>query len=126
MHCVEIRSYNLKLGTRSQFHRLVVEQAVPMLHRWRVDVVAYGPSPHDADSYYLIRAYPNPEERKRSQDAFYSSAEWHQGPREAILALIETYATIVLELDDIALQGLRREPARPHATDNDEHAVKEG
>ena len=30
-----------------------------MLRRWKVDVVAYGPSLHDSDSYYLMRAFPS-------------------------------------------------------------------
>jgi len=109
--CVEVRSYNLKPGIRDKFHHLVVEKAGPMLQRWRVDVVDYGPSPHDADSYYLIRVYPSLEARKQSQDAFYGSAEWRDGPRDSILALIENYATIVLFLDDEAIQRMRRVPA---------------
>ncbi len=44
---VEIRSYNLKADTRPEFHRLMVTLAVPMLRRWGVDVVAYGPSSQD-------------------------------------------------------------------------------
>jgi len=53
---VEIRSYNLKPGTRDAFHRAVKERAIPMLRRWNVDVVAFGPSPHDDVSYVLMRA----------------------------------------------------------------------
>ena len=44
-HCVEIRSYNLKPGARDEFHRLVLERSMPMLERWNVDVVAFGPFP---------------------------------------------------------------------------------
>jgi hypothetical protein len=43
-HFVEIRSYTLKPGTRQQFHRLFLEEAYPMLQRWNVEVVSYGPS----------------------------------------------------------------------------------
>src|SRR5437762_12838144 len=86
---VEIRSYNLKPGTRDRFHQVFETEALPMLHRWKVDVVAYGPSLHDADSYYLMRAYANAEDRQRSEDAFYASDEWRRGPREAILACID-------------------------------------
>ncbi len=107
-HAVEIRSYNLKPGRRPEFHRLASEVAVPMLRRWNIDVVAYGPSPHDDTSYYLIRAYANMADRERSEDAFYGSDEWRQGPRDAILALIEGYTTIVLDLDDAAVKSLRR------------------
>jgi hypothetical protein len=105
---VEIRSYNLKPGSRDELHRLMTGQAMPMLERWRVDVVDYGPSLHDADSYFLIRAYDSLEDRQQSQDRFYGSEEWRQGPREPILALIESYTSVVLEMDEATVQGLRR------------------
>jgi ketosteroid isomerase-like protein len=105
---VEIRSYNLKPGTRVGFHRRFLEEALPMLKRWQVDVVAYGPSLHDADSYYLVRSFPSIEERERAEAAFYGSDEWRQGPREAVLADIASYTTVVVRLDDPTLAGLRR------------------
>jgi hypothetical protein len=52
---VEIRTYKLLPGSGAGFHRLVVEQSVPMLERWGVDVLAYGPSLDDEDLYYLLR-----------------------------------------------------------------------
>jgi ketosteroid isomerase-like protein len=104
---VEIRSYNLKPGTRDRFHQLFLREALPMLQRWKVDVVAYGASLHDRDSYYLMRAYPSVDERQRSEDAFYGSDEWTKGPREAILAGIDSYATTVIRVDDATLRGLR-------------------
>ena len=105
---VEIRSYNLKAGTRDRFHQLFLREALPMLRRWKVDVVAYGPSLHDDNSWYLMRSFPSLEDRQKSEDAFYGSDEWKQGPREAILADIESYTTVVLHFDDTTLQGLRR------------------
>lgn len=107
---VEIRSYNLKPGTRAEFHRLVVEFSIPMLHRWQMDVVAYGPSVHDSDSYYLMRSFASLDDLNQREDAFYSSDEWRQGPREAILALIDTYTSVVIEVDEAALAALRRVP----------------
>lgn len=104
---IEIRSYVLKPGTRFQLHALMTTQALPMLKRWDVDVVAFA-SPNDENAYYLIRAYDNLEALNASQDAFYGSDEWRQGPREAILALIDTYTSIVLELDENTINGLRQ------------------
>jgi len=108
---IEIRSYNLKPGTRARFHTLVTEQSLPMLQRWNVDVVAFGPSAHDECSYYLIRAYASLEDRQRSQDAFYGSDEWRHGPRDAILACIESDTSIVLPIAEPTLQGLRQQPS---------------
>ena len=86
---VEIRSYNLKPGTR-------------------VDVVAYGPSLADDDSYFLIRAFPSLEARQKSEDAFYGSEEWKTGIREATLADIVNYTTVVRAVDADVLRAMRR------------------
>lgn len=107
-HFVEIRAYNLKDGTRDEFHRLFLQEAFPMLKRWNIDVVAYGPSLHDQSSYYLIRRYDSLAQREQSEEAFYGSAEWRQGPREAVIALIENYTEIVFELDESTVQRLIR------------------
>jgi hypothetical protein len=104
---VEIRSYNLKPGTRDTFHQLAERDAVPMLKRWRIDVVAHGPSLHDANSYFLMRSFASVEDRQRSEDAFYGSDEWKTGPRDAVLACIESYTTVVVRLDEATLKGLR-------------------
>ena len=108
MKCIEIRSYNLKPGSRPEFHRLFVEEALPLLQHWKVDVVAYGPSLHNEDSYYLIRGFDTLAHREQSEESFYASDAWRQGPRAAILVLIETYTETVLELDEAVVQGLRR------------------
>jgi hypothetical protein len=105
---VEIRSYNLKPGTREQFHQLFLREALPMLQRWKVDVVAYGPSLHDANSYFLMRSFASVDDRQKSEDAFYGSEEWRKGPREAILAAIESYTTVVIHLDETTIRGLRK------------------
>jgi len=107
MPLVEIRSYNLNPGTREEFHRLMTDVCVPMLRRWEVDVPGFGPSPHDDESYFLIRAYASLEQRQRSQDEFYASAEWKEGPRKAVLAKIASYTSIVLQLDEATVAGLR-------------------
>ena len=41
------------------------------------------------------------------EEPFYGSDNWKLGPRESILALIENYIDIVLELDEVTVDGLR-------------------
>jgi hypothetical protein len=106
-HFIEIRSYNLKPGTRDEFQRLFLEEALPLLKRWNVDVVAYGPSLHDKNSYYLMRRFDSLAHRDQSEESFYGSDEWRKGPREAVLARIENYSEVVIELDEVTVQGLR-------------------
>ena len=106
-HFVEIRSYTLKPGTRAEFQRLFLEEAYPLLQRFHVDVVAYGSSLHDENSYYLMRRFDSLSHRDQSEDSFYGSDEWRKGSREAVLACIENYTGFVLELDDVTVNGLR-------------------
>lgn len=104
---VEVRGYNLKPGRRDEFHRLVTEQSVPMLRRWKVDLVAHGPSLDEEDAYYIIRAYPSVEGLRESQEAFYSSDEWRKGPRAAILDCVENSTSVVIEMEEPTIDALR-------------------
>ena len=106
-HFLEIRSYNLRAGRREEFHQLFLEVAFPLLKHWNIDVVSHGPSLHDENSYYLMRRYDSLAHREESENTFYGSEEWRQGPREAILACIENYTEVVLALDEVTLQRLR-------------------
>jgi hypothetical protein len=106
-HFIEIRSITLKPGRRAAFHRLYIEEALPLLERWNFDVVAHGPSLGDENMYYVIRHFDSLAQREQMEDAYYASDDWRQGPRERILALIENYTDIVLEVDEVAVQGMR-------------------
>ena|SRR5688572_31963893 len=108
---VEIRSYKLKPGTLESFHGAVESTAVPMLIRWGTDVVAFGPSAQEADTYFLVRAYEDLADLNARQDAFYSSEEWRDGPREQIVSCIESYLSTVLWLSPESIDDLRRSNA---------------
>ena len=83
---VEIRSYALMPGTASEFHSLVTSSAVPMVRAWGMDVVAFGPSEHDPNAYFLVRAYDSLAHLTSPQNAFYSSDPWLKGPREPLVS----------------------------------------
>ena len=107
MRLVEILSYRLKANSAPAFHKLVREQSVPLLTAWGTDVVAYGISAHEADAYYLIRAYKDRADLQQSQDRFYASAAWRSGPREEIVAKIESALGTQVWLSDAGVEDLR-------------------
>jgi len=109
MSFIEIRSLDIKPGAREEFHRLYIEEALPLLQRWNFDVVVHGPSLHDENSYYVIRRYDSLAQREQMEDAYYASDDWRHGPRETMLALVENYTDVVLEVDDVTVQGLRKQ-----------------
>jgi hypothetical protein len=104
---VEVRSYQLRAGTLDAFHRLVHEQAVPMVRAYGMDVVGYGRSLDEPDRYFLIRAFDSVLHRQESEDEFYGSEQWLTGPRAAILEPIEQYLDAVFWMDDVAVESLR-------------------
>jgi hypothetical protein len=69
-----------------------------------------GLSLHEESTYYVIRPSNCPAQREEMKDTYYnySSDDWRQGPREAMLALMEDDTDIVLQMDNVILQGLRR------------------
>jgi ketosteroid isomerase-like protein len=104
---LEIRVYTLKPGTRDRFHETVEREAMPLLRRAGIEVVAYGPSVHDEVSYFLARAFRSLAERTRSEEAFYGSAGWQRGPREAIMSAIEHYSTLVVAVSPETIRSFR-------------------
>ena len=104
---IEIRTYALKAGTSELFNQLMRGQSVPMLCAAGTDVVAACPSRDLLHAYLLIRSYPSPAHRSQSQARFYGSAAWTKGPRDAIMACIDFYTTVVVEADQSMIDGLR-------------------
>jgi len=104
---IEIFCINLKQGSGPAFHKLYIERSLPLQTRWKVDILAFGPSLHNADSYLVVRRYKDLADREQSQESFYGSDEWKLGPREAILALIENYTTVVIPVNASLLEGLQ-------------------
>jgi hypothetical protein len=104
---LEIRTYRIVAGRRDEFHRRFEDGALPMLRRWEIDVVGFGPSVDDDEHWALLRAFSSVAERTRQEDAFYGSDEWRTEHRPGIMELIETYHTVVLETTVDAVDALR-------------------
>ncbi|MGH2451443.1 MAG: NIPSNAP family protein [Candidatus Limnocylindria bacterium] len=102
---LDIRTYKLVPGGRDEFDRIFRESALPMLHRFGIQVVAYGPSLDD-DHYCLVRAFPSAARREEQLDSLYGSDEWRQNYRDAVIALIDAYHVVVIRLTPGIRQGL--------------------
>lgn len=104
---VEIRTYRLKPGSIAEFHDAVHHRAVPFLREAGMDVVAYGRSDHEEETYFLIRAYESREALEAQQDRIYGSQEWRQGPRPALVERIETYVNTLIWASPTAIENIR-------------------
>ncbi len=109
---VEIRSYKLKPGSADRFVA-AFRLALPLVRASGMDVVAFGRSDHEHESFYLIRAFDSREQMVSQQDAFYSSAEWREGPREPLVACLEDYLNTLLWMSAAAVEDLRASNGLP-------------
>jgi len=92
---LDIRTYRTVEGKRDEFVRIMADGAVPMLRRYGVEVVAFGPSIHDDVHAFLIRFFRSLAEREEQLGRFYGSDEWLNNYDERVMALIQAYHTVV-------------------------------
>lgn len=104
---LELRVYKIHHGRRDEFAERMTNALVPLFKRHGVEVVHCGASLHDEDSYFLMRTYPSVAERQSQLDAIYGSAEWLMNHEEAVLDMIDTYDTAVLEADEWLVEVLK-------------------
>ena len=107
MKLLEIRTYRLRPGCAERFVQ-AVRAALPLVSASGMDVVAFGRSDHEHETFFLIRAFDSREQLVAQQDAFYGSAAWREGPRQALVDCLDTYLNTLLELPDEAVLALRR------------------
>ncbi len=103
---VEIRSYRLKRGSAERFVA-AFQEALPLVRASGMDVVAFGRSDHEHESFYLIRAFASREELVAQQDAFYGSDVWRQGPRQALVDCLDDYLNTLLWMSEAGVEDLR-------------------
>ncbi len=108
MRTVEILSYILKPGSGERFHEIMTVISVPMQRRHGIDVLAFGPSHERPDRYMLVRSFNDERHRQQQLDQFYSDADWRLGPREEIVASIESAIPTTVVVDDDMVNAFAR------------------
>lgn len=106
MKLIEVRSYRLKPGCAERFV-VAVRLALPLVRASGMDVVAFGRSDHEEESFFLIRAFDSREQLVAQQDGFYGSDVWRQGPRQELVDCLDTYLNTLLWLPREAVDALR-------------------
>lgn len=106
-HVLEVRIFRVHHGRRNKLIERFRDQLLPMLKRHGAEPIHYGPSLHDEDSFFLIRAWPSVEERQEKLDAMYGGAEWLMNQEEQVLDMIDTMDTCVLAADEWLIGAIR-------------------
>ena len=106
MKLIEVRTYRLKPDCADRFIA-AARTTLPLVRASGMDVVAFGRSDHEEESFFLIRAFDSREQLVAQQDAFYGSDVWRQGPRTKLVDCLDTYLNTLLWLPADAVEALR-------------------
>jgi hypothetical protein len=93
---LDLRTYKLERGAGESFSRIFEDDALPLLARQGITVIAHVCSLDDPDMYYLVRSFATASDRNERLDAFYGGEEWRQQHRDRVLGLIESYHVVLL------------------------------
>ena len=88
-----------------------MQNALPMV-RALMDVVAFGRTDHEGESYFLIRAFSSEEDLKLKQGVFYNSLVWLDGPREPLVQCIDTYINTIVQMSEQSVGELRSQDGK--------------
>lgn len=95
----EIIIYELKKGMEQIYWQTFIEESLPLMKRWNIIVLKYGFALDNKNTFHLLRTYDSLDHRNSSQNDFYKSNDWRNGPRTKILECIENYSTTIFEND---------------------------
>ena len=93
---LEMRLFTLRPGTRPEFDRISRDGTIPMMRRYGIHVVDFGPMLNDEDGYFLLRAFGSEEERVEKSQAIYATTEWEENYDAPVTAMIADYRTAVI------------------------------
>ena len=93
---LEMRLFKLRPGTRPEFDRISREGTIPMMRRYGINVVDFGPMLNDEDGYFLLRAFGSEQDRVEKSQAIYATAEWEENYDAPVTSMIADYRTAVI------------------------------
>ena len=94
---IEMRTYKIKLGKRSQF--LEVFRAKSMPAHAKIGMKISGPflSVEDPDTFFFMRGFPDIASREPMKAQFYEGELWKRELESVLLPMIEKYDVVVVE-----------------------------
>ena len=92
---LEMRFFTVKSGTREEFDRISREGTIPMMRRYGINVLDFGPMLNDEDGYFLLRAFRSEDDRVEKSQAIYATTEWEENYDAPVSAMIADYRTAV-------------------------------
>jgi hypothetical protein len=114
---VEVRSYRIKPGRRTEFIQFFETRAVPALRSHGMKILGPLLDLENPNKFVWLRSFPSLEERDRMKDAFYEGELWKNELEAIAMPTPQSYDVILCETaPGYVFDGTRQEPWRPLRT----------
>jgi len=104
---LEVLIYKISPGKREAFHQALQHSALPRMERAGLTLVGFGPSRHDQDSYYLLRAYPSMEYHAQTLGRHYQDLGWLEQHHPELSPMVETCSVVVVPCEPEGIEKLK-------------------
>ena len=95
---IEVRTYRIKPGRRSEFIRLFETRSVPAMRGYGMHVMGPLLDVENPHRLVFLRSFPSLEEREPMKDAFYGSDLWKNELEAIMMPMIDSYDVTLCEV----------------------------
>jgi len=94
---VEMRTYKIKPGRRSEFLEIFRTKSVPAHAEIGMKILGPFLSVEDADTFFFMRGFPDLASREPMKARFYEGDLWKSELESVLMPMIEKYEVVVVE-----------------------------
>ena len=94
---IEMRTYKIQSGRRGEFLKILESKAWPEHKKIGMKILGPFLSIEDDDTFFWMRAFPDPNSRERMRDEFYEGKLWKDELEGKLMPILEKYDVVVVE-----------------------------
>ncbi len=94
---VEMRTYKIKPGLRSEFLEIFETKSVPAHQKIGMKILGPFLSAEDHDTFFFMRAFPDLESRQPLKAQFYEGKLWKEELGQNLMPMIEKYDVLLVD-----------------------------
>jgi hypothetical protein len=94
---VEMRTYQTKLGKRSEFLEIFHSKSIPAHEEIGMKILGPFLSVEDPDTFFFMRGFPDMASREPMKARFYEGELWKSKLESVLMPMLEKYEVVLVE-----------------------------
>ena len=94
---IEMRTYKIKPGKRTEFLEIFESKSVPAHQEIGMKILGPFLAIEDPDTFFFMRGFPDLQSRDPMKERFYEGALWKRELEHKLMPMIENYLVVLVE-----------------------------